>query len=105
MYKRQTYTYYYASYIDEPVMRAGGSGDRYYHRNQQYSVVALTDSSGSIKERYSYSAFGTPAILDASGSTLTTSADNNRYSYTGREWDDALGLYHYRARLYGSVSG
>jgi hypothetical protein len=35
-----TFRYVYASYIDEPVMRrqAGGSL-RYYHRNQQYSII------------------------------------------------------------------
>ena len=95
-----TYTYYYASYIDEPVMRVGSSGNRYFHRNQQYSVVALTDSSGSIKERYSYTAYGTPTIADASGSVQTSSVENNRYTYTGREWDEGLALYHYRARMY-----
>ncbi|PNY36503.1 hypothetical protein C2E31_12985, partial [Rhodopirellula baltica] len=31
-----TYDYVYASYIDEPVMRSGSGGNRYYHRNQQY---------------------------------------------------------------------
>ena len=29
----------------------------------------------------------------------------NRYLYTGREWDEALSLYHYRARMYDTVSG
>ena len=85
------YTYVYASYIDEPVMRAGVGSLTYFHRNQQYSIVALTDSTGSIKERYSYTAYGTPTITDAAGATLTTSADNNRYLYTGREY---LSLIH-----------
>ena len=35
----------------------------------------------------------------------SSSADNNRYLYTGREWDEDLGLYHYRARMYDSYSG
>ncbi len=100
-----TYTYYYASYIDEPVMRAGVGPLRYYHRNQQYSITALTDSSGNITERYAYTAYGTPTITDGAGATRTTSADNNRYMYTGREWDETLSLYHYRARMYDSISG
>ena len=91
-------------FIDEPVMRAGGSGDRYYHRNQQYSITALTDSNGNVTERYAYTAYGTPTITDAAGTTLTTSADNNRYTYTGREWDESLDLYHYRARMYDAIS-
>ncbi|EMI28555.1 Rhs family protein [Rhodopirellula europaea SH398] len=100
-----TYDYVYASYIDEPVMRAGTGGNRYYHRNQQYSIIALTDGGGTITERYAYDAYGTPTITDAVGTTRTTSADNNRYTYTGREYDEALGLYHYRARMYDSVAG
>ncbi len=100
-----TYTYVYASYIDEPVMRGGSGGLRYYHRDQQYSVTALTDGGGTITERYAYSAYGTPTITDAAGTIRTSSADNNRYTYTGREFDEVLGLYHYRARMYDSIAG
>ena len=42
-----TYTYVYASYIDEPVMCGGSGGLKYYHRNQQYSIVAVT-GGGSV---------------------------------------------------------
>ena len=78
---------------------------RYYHRSQQYSVTALTDSNGNVTERYAYTAYGTPTITDGAGATLTNSANNNRYTYTGREWDEALNLYHYRARMYDSICG
>jgi RHS repeat-associated protein len=100
-----TYIYLFASYIDEVVLRSGGSGLVYYHRNQQYSITALTDASGTIVERYAYTAYGTPTITDASGTTRTTTAVENRYSYTGREWDETLSLYHYRARMYDSLAG
>jgi len=100
-----TYNYVYASYIDEPVMRAGTGGLRYYHRNQQYSITALTSGGGAVTERYAYSAYGTPTITDAAGTARTTSAEDNRYLYTGREWDENLDLYHYRARMYDPVSG
>ncbi len=53
-----------------------------------------------MKERYAYSAYGTPTITDAAGTALTTSAENNCYTYTGREYEEALALYHYRARMY-----
>ncbi len=49
-----TYRYVFASYIDEPVVRktTGSSGTvLYFHRNQQYSILALTDSSGNVSER------------------------------------------------------
>ncbi len=90
-----------ASYIDEPVVRkaAGTSGTiHYYHRNQQYSITAMTTSTGAVAERYAYTAYGHPAILNASGTVLTSSTVGNRYTYTGREWDETLGLHHFRAR-------
>ena len=99
------YTYVYASYIDEPVMRGGSGGLRYYHRNQQYSITAVSDGGGSVVERYAYSAYGEVTIADASGSQISNSEISNRYTYTGREWDDGLSLYHYRARTYDAVGG
>ena len=60
-----------ASYIDEPVVRkaAGTSGTiHYYHRNQQYSITAMTTSTGAVAERYAYTAYGQPTILNASSS-------------------------------------
>ena len=74
-------------------------------RNQQYSVTALTNGSGTIVERYSYTAYGQPAFFDGSGTAISSSAENNRYTYTGREWDEDLHLYHYRARMYDAVGG
>ena len=100
-----TYTYVYASYIDEPVMRGGTGGLRYFHRTQQYSITTLTNGGGSVVERYAYSAYGTPTITDATGVVQVLSSEGNRYLYTGREWDEALSLYHYRARMYDSESG
>jgi len=44
-------------------------------------------------------------IADSSGSVISDSAIANRYTYTGREWDEGLSLYHYRARMYDAVSG
>lgn len=102
------YRYVYASYIDEPVVRKGaGTGGtiHYYHRNQQYSITAITTSSGNVAELYAYSAYGEPTICDGSGSVIASSAINNRYSYTGREWDATVGLYHFRARWMSPKTG
>ena len=73
--------------------------------NQQYSITAVTTSTGTIAERYAYSAYGQPTILDASVSVLSSSAINNRYTYTGREWDATLGLHHFRARWMSGLIG
>jgi len=65
----------------------------------------MTDGSRAISERYAYSAHGTPTITDATGTARTASAIGNRYTYTGREWDESITLYHYRARMYDSLPG
>ena len=77
----------------------------YYHRNQQYSIIALTDSAGAIQERYAYSAYGELTITNASGTRLSTSAVNNRYTYTGREWDSTIAQYYFRERMYDATLG
>ncbi len=102
-----TYRYVYASYIDEPVMRwqTSNSTPLYYHRNQQYSVTAVTNAAGAVQERYAYSAYGVPTIANASGSPNSSSAVSNRYMYTGREWDNDIQQYHYRARMYDASLG
>ncbi len=103
-----TYRYVFASYIDEPVVRktTGTSGTvLYFHRNQQYSILALTDSSGNVSERYAYTAYGQPTFLNASATVQTSSPANNRYAYTAREWDSTLGLHHFRARWMSGITG
>ncbi len=108
--------YVNASYVDEPVLLidrtasgsvGAGTDERfYYHRNQQYSITALTDNSGAVTERYAYTAYGEPTILDGPGTTTrTTSFINNPYLYTAQEYDAETGLYHFNARMYEGRKG
>ena len=64
---------------------SSSTGTRSFCCNQQYSVTAVTTSGGAIAERYAYSAYGQPTILDASGAVLQTSNFSIHTSYTGRE--------------------
>jgi len=73
--------------------------------NHQYSITAVTTSTGSIAERYAYSAYGQPTILNASGAVISATTLSNRYSFTGREWDATLGLHHFRARWMSPSAG
>ncbi len=95
------------SYIDEPILRitTSGSVSLYYHRNQQYSIYAITNSSAGIVERYSYTAYGSLTIFDGAGSQISSSSISNRITYTGREWDHAIYLLHFRARIYDVILG
>ncbi len=73
--------------------------------NQQYSILALTDSNGNVSERYAYTAYGQPTFLNASATVQTSSAANNRYTYTAREWDATLGLHYFRAKWMSGLTG
>jgi len=86
---------------------SSSTGTRSFCCNQQFSITAITNSTGAISERYAYSAYGQPTILDASGSSLSpqVSSLNNRYTYTGREWDATLALHHFRARWMSPIAG
>jgi RHS repeat-associated protein len=109
-----SYRYAYGSYIDEPILRHAGTLGTlpingtdllYYHRNQQYSIIAITDFVGNVIERLGYDAYGRSRVTDAGGGVLTDSAFANRISYTGREWDSALAIYHFRARWFEPIAG
>jgi RHS repeat-associated protein len=78
-----------------------------YHRNQQYSITAMTTSTGAVAERYAYTAYGQPTILNASGTPIGNQQSKiaNRYTYTGREWDETLALHHFRARWRSPLAG
>ena len=65
----------------------------------------MTDESGNVTERYAYDAYGAPTIFDAAGVERATSTEKNRFMYTGREWDEDLSLYYFRARMYDPYSG
>jgi RHS repeat-associated protein len=68
-------------------------------------VTAITTSTGAVAERYAYSAYGQPTILDPSGVALPASNFSIRTSYTGREWDAMLALHHFRARWMSGLTG
>jgi RHS repeat-associated protein len=58
-----------------------------------------------VVEKYTYDAYGTPVIRNASGAILTAIAITNPHMFTGRRLDSETGLYHYRNRVYSPVIG
>lgn len=91
-----------AYYIHGPTIvgRIAADGTaRYYHANAIGSVVALTDDTESVTDKYAYTPFGEPA-----GKTGLTA---NPFTYIGSfgvmAEDD--GLYFMRARFYEPQTG
>jgi len=99
--------YTYGDYVDEPLTMDRPSGTRYYyHANRLYSTYLLTDSTGAIAERYTYTPYGATTTYDSTYTTpQTTSRVGNPYLFTGRELDGETLLYFYRARTYDPVQG
>jgi YD repeat-containing protein len=62
--------------VDEPLARYATAGE-YYLSDALGSVVGLTDSAGSVKTAYNYSAFGKTSVAGSSS--------ENAYKFTGRE--------------------
>ena len=95
--------YFYAGGIDRPVGVIKSGSAYYFQQDALGNVTALTDSTGSLVEQYSYDVYGKPTIKDGRGNLKTTSL--TPFLFTGREYDNETGLYHYRARAYSPVLG
>ena len=83
--------------LDEPYAELLGSAPSYYEADGVGSVTSLSSPLGALANTYTYDSFG----------KLTTSSGTivNPFQYTGRELDDGIDLYYYRARYYDQNIG
>ncbi|CAJ4445516.1 RHS repeat-associated core domain protein [Burkholderia pseudomallei] len=84
--------------IDERFARNDVTGRTYFLADALGSTIGLADTTGALREQYSYDPYGNVNLSD------TTTGFTNPYQYTGRE-ADAPGLYYYRARYYSPTWG
>jgi len=96
--------YVYGDYVDDVLAMFQGTTPNYFTCNESFSVQAVTNSAGSIVERYKYNSFGSRTIMNASGQTISNSAIGNRIGYTGR-YTDETGYTYFRSRYYASGLG
>ena len=85
--------YIYGPGVDQPICMidvADSNAAYYYHFDGLGSVIALTNSAGSVVTLYEYSVYGETSASDPN--------HPNRFLFTGREFDADTGLYYYRAR-------
>jgi RHS repeat-associated protein len=98
----------YGSGADEILGRYDSvRGALIYKQDKQGNVSFVLNSSGATVEKYTYDAYGTPAVVSWRSDTQSwdyshplSSAIGNRFMYTGREWIGELGIYDYRHRYY-----
>jgi RHS repeat-associated protein len=84
--------------IDEPLIMEKAGANFFYHADGLTSITELTNQSGSVMQRYTYSSFG----------EIESQLDSNflqPYAFTAREFDPETGFYHYRARQYDGRPG
>lgn len=85
----------YGPGVDEPIAMVEGGATTFYHQNHQGTVVAISDATGAVTQKYTYDAYGA-----SSDTTL-----GQPFRYTGRRLDPETGLFYYRARYYSPAMG
>ncbi len=70
-----------------------------------FNVTAVTNSSGAVQERFSYTAYGESSVLASNFSPLASTAFAWTHRYTTRELDLETGLQLNRERWYHQQLG
>jgi RHS repeat-associated protein len=85
--------YYVTPGMDENLLMRADSADHYYAQDGLGSVRSIIDTSQAVTHKYDYSAWGEQIAWETA-----TGAPENRYSFTGREWDGESQSYSLRYR-------
>jgi RHS repeat-associated protein len=89
--------------ISQTRLHAGINSTHVYHYDGLGTTRALSNETGAITDRYTYTAFGTADPAGTSGNN--GHATENPYQYTGEQLDEELGWYYLRARYMDPGAG
>ena len=65
-----------------------------------WNVVAICDVTGTVGERYAYSAYGSPVFMNGAGTVQASSPIGFETLYAGYRWDNAAPqMYYVRNRF------
>jgi RHS repeat-associated protein len=87
-------------YIDDLVLHEKGKERLYSIADPNWNVVAIIDSTGNVKERYTYDAFGKRNVFDVNFTAKTETSFDWTGAFTGQVMDGETGLMLYRNRFY-----
>ncbi len=73
---------------------AGTTDRRFLQADERGSILAVSDTSGSLIAANSYDEYGIPA-----------STNVGRFQFTGQTWFPELGMYNFKARIYSPTLG
>jgi len=81
----------------------------YWHKDHLGSLVAMTDQTGTITQRFRFDPWGKRQCLTAAGASSTCSSNGSsgteERGFTGHEMLDEIGLIHMNGRLYDPELG
>ena len=103
----------YGTYVDELLgYRVQNSVGAYATKtqfwansNHLYSIAAITDSAGAVRERYRYNAYGVQTVMTSSSIPVPKSRIGQDRGFTGYKLDGETGNYFARARMYSAKLG
>ena len=91
----------YGREMDEMIERGVNGQGWWYFPDRNGNISVVTDGVNTVRESYRYDAFGLPTVTVGPGQQPI----NNRFLFTGREWNTIFGFYEYRARAYNPTIG
>ena len=91
----------YGRGMDEVIARGVNGQGWFYFPDRNGNISVVTDGANTVRESYRYDAFGAPTVTVGTGQQPI----NNRFLFTGREWNSTFGFYEYRARAYNPTIG
>jgi YD repeat-containing protein len=75
-------------------VNGNGALDTYFvHTDDLGNVVAVTDATGALAERYEYGDYGEPQVFAPGGAPLPSSAIGNPFLFRGWRYDEESALY------------
>jgi RHS repeat-associated protein len=94
-------------YIDDLIVRDRSTANNgtmnarlYGMQDGNWNMIAVCDTTGSVTERYAYSAYGAPVFMTGAGTVQTGSASDFETLYAGYRWDgDSPQMYCVRNRF------
>ena len=87
--------YIFGNHVNEILNMQRGGNDYYYHCDDFFNVMAVTDDAASLVERYEYQDYGEPTFIDSFGSPLENSTIGNSYLFGSLQFNSETGWYLY----------
>ncbi|MDQ6756302.1 MAG: DUF6531 domain-containing protein [Bacteroidota bacterium] len=88
-----------------PLLRNYNSQNYFYHNTHLGSAESITDSTGNLIEHYRYEDFGKTTFYSAQNNSIAGSNINNRFLFTGQEYDNHNSSYKFHFRNYSTSTG